>query len=86
MTSATMTIRVSVDVKQDLEILSRETRRSRSFLAAEAIADYVKREKDIVGGILKGMEDVRAGRTTSHEDVVAQVQATIAKAAPRKAA
>jgi RHH-type transcriptional regulator, rel operon repressor / antitoxin RelB len=41
MTSATFTIRVDEADKARLEALARSTGRSRSFLAAEAIAEYL---------------------------------------------
>lgn len=40
--SHTMTVRLDRDIKQRLERLAQATRRSKSFLAAEAIRDYVE--------------------------------------------
>ena len=51
--------------------------RTRSFLAAEAIAGYVSRELAIVGAIEQGRADMRAGRFTSNEDVFNEVDAMI---------
>src|SRR5699024_2937978 len=42
--STTMTIRIEPEVKAKLDRLAGDTRRSRSFLAAEAVAGYVDRE------------------------------------------
>lgn len=42
--STTMTIRVSPDVKEKLDRIATDTRRSKSFLAGEAVAAYVDRE------------------------------------------
>ena len=39
--SATMTIRLESDLKQRLDGLAEATRRSKSFLAAQAIRDFV---------------------------------------------
>jgi predicted transcriptional regulator len=75
--STTMTIRVSADVKEKLGQLSRNTSRSRSFLAAEAIATYVDRELLIIEGVLQGMADVDAGNVVSHEEARAEVNALI---------
>ena len=40
--SSTMTVRLDRGIKQRLERLAQATRRSKSFLAAEAIRDYVE--------------------------------------------
>ena len=44
-------------------------KRTCNFLAAEAIAAYVERELAIVEAVERGRADVRAGRTTPHEEV-----------------
>jgi RHH-type transcriptional regulator, rel operon repressor / antitoxin RelB len=40
--SETVTVRLSIEVKQKLEALAARTRRSKSWLAAEAISAYVE--------------------------------------------
>lgn len=75
--STTLTIRVSPDVKARLERLAQSTQRTQSWLAGEAVTAYVEREMAIVEGIKQGMEDVRAGRTVSHEEAMAELQAVI---------
>ena len=82
MSSTTMTIRVSVDLKEKLDRLAVDTRRSRSFLAAEAVSAYVARELAIVEGVNQGLEDVRQGRTVSHEEALSEL-ASIIDAAER---
>jgi predicted transcriptional regulator len=52
-------------------------RRTRSFLAAEAIADYVARELAIIEKIEQGRADVRAGRVVPHEEVAREARAII---------
>ena len=39
--TTTMTVRLSAELKSKLERLAQSTRRSKSYLAAEAIAEYV---------------------------------------------
>ncbi|WP_439618439.1 CopG family ribbon-helix-helix protein [Shinella sp.] len=77
MSSTTMTIRVSADLKEKLDRLATDTRRSRSFLAAEAVSAYVARELAIVDGVNQGLEDVRSGRTVSHEDAMSDLNSII---------
>ena len=43
--SETLSIRIDAKTKQRLDALARCSRRSKSFLAAEAIAAYVKSEE-----------------------------------------
>ncbi|PRD45754.1 CopG family transcriptional regulator [Phyllobacterium phragmitis] len=78
--SATMTIRVSTDVKDKLERLALGTRRSRSFLAAEAVSAYVDRELEIVEGIEKALANVKAGNVASHDEVMGEARQIIANA------
>jgi predicted transcriptional regulator len=75
--STTMTIRLSSETKQKLERLAVDTRRSKSFLAAEAVSAYVERELEIIDGIRRGMADVEAGRVVPHDEAMAEVQAVI---------
>ena len=75
--SGTLTVRLSNDMKGKLATLAGHTHRTRSFLAAEAIASYVERELAIVEGIERGRADVRAGRVTPHDEVAREAQAII---------
>lgn len=78
-----MTIRVPAELKEKLGRLAEGTRRSRSFLAAEAVAAYVERELEIIEGIQRGLADVAAGRVVSYEQVTMKARQIIedAKAA-----
>ena len=77
MTTTTMTIRLDPQLKAKLGRLAEGTRRSRSFLAAEAVETYVDRELAIIEGIERGLADVETGRTVSHEDAMASVRRAI---------
>ncbi len=55
--SATMTIRLSPDLKNRLERLADATQRSKSFLAAEAIRDFVDLNEWQVGEIQKAVAE-----------------------------
>lgn len=45
--------------------------------AAEAVETYVDRELAIIEGIERGLADVEAGRTVSHEDAMASLRQVI---------
>ncbi|MCC6940789.1 MAG: CopG family ribbon-helix-helix protein [Novosphingobium sp.] len=80
MTSTTMTIRVPLAVQEQLARLSQSTKRSRSYLAGEAVAAYVERELAIIEGIERGLADMKAGRVTPHEEVMARAYEIITEA------
>jgi predicted transcriptional regulator len=75
--STTMTIRVRPDVKEKLDRIAADTRRSKSFLAGEAVAAYVDRELEIVEGIKRGMADAEASRVVPHDEAMAEIYAVI---------
>jgi predicted transcriptional regulator len=75
--STTLTIRLNPAVKMQLGRLADSTRRTKSFLAAEAIAQYVAHEAAIVEGIEKGLADMKAGRLVPHDEAMARIEATI---------
>jgi len=77
--TATMSIRLSAETKDRLERLAGQTKRSKSYLAAEAIAAYVDHELAIVEGIERGLDDMRADRVVPHADAMAQLRAGIDK-------
>ena len=77
-TSTTITIRVTTESKERLEHLARMTRRSRSFLAAEAVDRYLDREQAIIVGIKRGQADVAAGHLVTNDAAFAELTAAIA--------
>ncbi len=83
--NTTMTIRLDPQLKAKLGRLAEGTRRSRSFLAAEAVETYVDRELVIIEGIQRGVAGVAAGRTVSHEEAMVAVQRTIDAASSKPA-
>ena len=88
MSSATFTVRVDAVVKKRLEQLARSTGRSRSFLAAEAVAEYVDSNAWQVAGIRRAIASLNRGEGVPHEDVKAWVQSWgrgKERAAPKRA-
>ncbi len=71
-------------MKAKLDRLAQGTQRSNSFLAARAIEAYVDRELEIVEGILRGIEDVKAGRVVPHEEAMAERLPWLRRRRPRK--
>ncbi len=67
--STTLSVRIDSDTKKRLEALAKRARRSKSFLAAEAIAAYVDAEIWQLDEIQRGLEELDAGRGVPHKDV-----------------
>ena len=69
MRSTTFTVRVDTGVKKRLERLAKSTGRSRSFLAAEAIGEYLDTNEWQVSGIKRAIASLDRGEGISHESV-----------------
>ena len=65
----TLSIRIDADTKKRLDALAKRSRRSKSFLAAEAIAAYVEAEEWQLGEIHAGIRDLEQRKTITHEKV-----------------
>jgi RHH-type rel operon transcriptional repressor/antitoxin RelB len=69
MPSATFTVRVDAAAKKRLEKLAKSTGRSRSFLAAEAISEYLDVNEWQVAGIKRAITSLDRGEGVPHEQV-----------------
>jgi RHH-type transcriptional regulator, rel operon repressor / antitoxin RelB len=65
----TLSVRIDSVTKKRLEALARRSKRSKSFLAAEAITAYVEMEEWQMGEILAGIADAEARKVISHDRV-----------------
>jgi RHH-type transcriptional regulator, rel operon repressor / antitoxin RelB len=63
----TLSIRIDSETKKRLEALSKHSKRSKSFLAAEAIATFIESEEWQLGEIQAGITELESGQTVSHE-------------------
>ncbi len=73
MASTTLSIRVDETAKKRLQALSQATGRSNSYLAAEAVEQFLNTQEWQVAAIKKGLDDARAGRVLPQEDVMAWI-------------
>src|SRR5665213_3429713 len=62
----TLSVRITTDTKKQLETLARRARRSKSFLAAEAIAAFVEAESWQLDEIQAGLKELDGGRGVPH--------------------
>ena len=63
-----ITTRINTALKARLEALARSTKRSKSFLAAEAIAAYVEINEWQIGEIKAGLAELDAGAALSEKE------------------
>ena len=66
--TAVVTVRVDAELKSKLEALARSTKRSKSYLAAEAIAAYVALNEWQIAEIEAGIADLETGRIVSGQE------------------
>ena len=69
MRSTTFTVRVEASAKKRLERLAKNTGRSRSFLAAEAINEYLDVNEWQVAGIRQAIASLDRGEGVPHQQV-----------------
>jgi RHH-type transcriptional regulator, rel operon repressor / antitoxin RelB len=87
MASTTLTVRVDPTVKKRLEKLVKSTGRSRSFLVAAALSEYLKVNEWHVTGIRKAMASLDRGEGAAHDDVKRWVESwdgSNERAAPKR--
>ena len=84
--TTTLSVRLDAKVKKQLEALAGRARRSKSFLAAEAIAAFVEAESWQLDEMQAGLEELDEGRGVDHKDVSAWLRSwgkTRERKAPR---
>ncbi len=72
--STVVTVRLGADLKAKLEALARSTRRSKSYLAAEAIAAYIDLNRWQIGEIESGIAELDTGEIVSQDEAEARYE------------
>ena len=68
--NTTMTVRIPPEVSDELDALARDTKRTKAYLAGEAITDYVKRNAWQVARIRERLEEAKSGGPgIPHEEI-----------------
>lgn len=81
--TTTITIRIPAELRDKLDRVAEVTKRSRSYVAADALAEYADNELRIVEGIMRGLADAKAGRVIPHDEAMAQLRQRVTKAAAK---
>ncbi len=69
MAGSVLTLRIDAKLRKKLDKLAKSTQRSRSFLAAEAIREYVDTNEWQIEKIKKAVAEADAGDFASDEEV-----------------
>jgi len=72
--SSVLTLRVDTKLKNKLDRLSKAMKRSRSFLAAEAVREFVALNEWQIEEIKKGLAEADRGEFASDKEVAAVVK------------
>jgi RHH-type transcriptional regulator, rel operon repressor / antitoxin RelB len=72
--TTTLSVRLDVETKKRLETLAQQSRRSKSCLAAEAIAAFVETESWQLNEIQAGLAELDKEHGVEHADVAAWLQ------------
>lgn len=74
MNTATLTLRIPLEIKDQLDRLADATHRTKSYLAGEAIRQYLDLEAWQIGEIQQALKEADAGDFASDEEVDAIVK------------
>jgi predicted transcriptional regulator len=69
--TTTLSVRIDIETRKQLDALAKRARRSKSFLAKEAIEAFVDAESWQLDEIEAGLRDLDGGRSVRHKDVAA---------------
>ena len=72
--NALISVRVEDDLAKRLERLAKATDRSKSYLAAQAIEEYVALQEWQVQAIQKGVAAAKRGDVVSHDKAIAELK------------
>jgi predicted transcriptional regulator len=65
----TISFRIAAEKVAELDSIAKAMDRDRSYLLNQAVEIYLSEQQRFVAMVNEGREDIRAGRTTSHEEV-----------------
>jgi predicted transcriptional regulator len=80
MSDVTVTVRMSSTERDRLEFIANYSKRSKSFLAKEAIVQYLDSEEAVIAGINTAMAEMRSGKGIPHDEAMLQIRSTITQA------
>lgn len=79
-----LNVRLAPETLRKLDAVAAATRRTRSFIANEALQAWIDREAAIIEDIQIGLEEMRAGKVVPHEQVMRDLDSAIDRAAAQR--
>ena len=79
-----LSVRIPAELAKRLDSVAGATERTRTYVAARAIAEYVESEEETLAKIREGLVQADAGETVSHEEALRFVEGLKARARRRK--
>ncbi len=77
--TTTITVRIPIELRDQLDRLAKAMERSRSYVAVQALEDYVRYETEILDGIEEAEADLEAGRFYTSEQMQEEFDKLIAE-------
>ncbi len=65
-----ISVHAKPETSKRLSRLAKATRRSKSFLANEAIEQYLAAEEEFVAGVRRGIEQIDAGQSSTTDEIL----------------
>jgi predicted transcriptional regulator len=79
-----LSVRIPAELAKRLDSVAGATERTRTYVAARAIAEYVESEEETLAKIREGLAQTDAGETVSHEEALRFVARLKSRARRRK--
>ena len=79
-----LSVRIPAELAKRLDSVAGATERTRTYVAARAIAEYVESEEETLAKIREGLAQTDAGETVSHEEALRFVERLKSRARRRK--
>ena len=79
MAAKTTTIRIDDTVLGRVDSLAKSMSRSRNWVIQQAVDRYLDYEEWFVHQVEQGLEEVKRGKTLSHDEVMAEIRKKVAK-------
>lgn len=65
----TISFRIAPEKVAELDVIAKALDRDRSYLLNEAVENYLSEQRRFAAMVEEGREDIRTGRTFTHEEV-----------------
>lgn len=78
-----LNVRLDPETLRKLDAVAAATRRTRSYIANEALEAWIDREMEIIEDLRVGFEEIRAGKGIPHERAMRDIDLAVERAVKR---